>query len=518
MPSILRFLIVENEEPWQKAVRRVLESLEGVRVDVVSSLEAGRDQIEKRAYDLATVDLSLVGRPTSPATADELGLELVEKLLGSERNHQVGVIILTGYSTPARLRTAFRRYRVQDVIEKSSFEPESFLASVKAALLDARLLQVKKRLAERFVLTVSFSQTGWLGSQLRGPGYHSTTYIAERPVRLDAEDLARRADQLNKLILGESLATKGQLWRPEARSIGRAAYQAFRDDPRIASDFDKAQALAKGEPLWLRFSGPPAGLGLPFELLRGDGEPFCFDRVFAREVSDDGSSSVREPMGFHSLLDDLRQRGAALRVLLVGANSNGEIPAVEEEVEYLEEDISIELQRLGLRFEVTSLVGPKASRGAVREALSEGVQILHYAGHGRFEDRLPETSGLILGYGKDTEVLTAAELRQLAADSELCFVFLSCCLGSRTSPSAGRGDFHGTFQALAQSGVANALGYRWTVTDRGALELSKAFYTSLWRTLCPGRALLDTRRSVSTGPNGRDDETWASPILLSHLS
>src|SRR5919106_4530368 len=216
MPSILRFLVIENEEPWQRVVRRVLESLDGgVRVDVASSLEAGRDQIEKRVYDLVTVDLSLVGRPTSPATADELGLELVEKLLGSERNHQVGVIILTGYSTPDRLRTAFRRYRVQDVIEKSSFKPESFLASVKAALLDARLLQVKKRLAERFVPTVSFSQTGWLGSQLRGPGYHSTIYIAERPVRLDAEDLARRADQLNKLILGESLATTGQLWRPE---------------------------------------------------------------------------------------------------------------------------------------------------------------------------------------------------------------------------------------------------------------------------------------------------------------
>jgi DNA-binding response OmpR family regulator len=61
MSSILQFLIVENEERWQRAIRRILESMDRAsRVDVVSSLEEARDQIEKRAYDLVTVDLSLI--------------------------------------------------------------------------------------------------------------------------------------------------------------------------------------------------------------------------------------------------------------------------------------------------------------------------------------------------------------------------------------------------------------------------------------------------------------------------
>lgn len=516
MPSPLRCLIVENEEPWQRAVQRVLQSIDSaVRVDVVSTLEAARLQIEKRAYDLATVDLSLIGRPASPDTADELGLELIEKLLGNQRHHQVGVIILTGYSTPDRVRRAFRRYRVQDVIEKSRFDAESFLSSVKAALLETRLLQAERRLAERFVLTVSFSQTGWLGSQLRGPGHHNSIYIAESPVHLGIEDFARRADQLNQLILEESVGVRGQLWRPEARSLGRAVYQAFRADPRMASEFDKALALAQGEPLWLRFSGPPAGLGLPFELMRSDGDPFCFDHIFEREISESESGSIRKPVSMHGLIEDLRQRGAALRVLLVGANSDGRIPGVEDEVNHLREEISLELRRLGLPFEIVLLSGSEVSRGAVRDALSEGFQILHYAGHGCFEDHLPETSGLILGSGPDTEILTAAELKQLASGSDLCFVFLSCCLGARMGQSAGRGDFHGIFQALARSGVAYALGYRWTVTDQSALDLARSFYNALWKTLCPGQALLEARRSVSNGLDGRDDETWASPVLLS---
>jgi CHAT domain-containing protein len=69
-------------------------------------------------------------------------------------------------------------------------------------------------------------------------------------------------------------------------------------------------------------------------------------------------------------------------------------------------------------------------------------------------------------------------------------------------------------EALARADVPTVLGYRWAVPDASASYLAQKFYQTLWRTFSPGEALLEARRDAAIRARGRDNDAWASPILL----
>ncbi len=176
--------------------------------------------------------------------------------------------------------------------------------------------------------------------------------------------------------------------------------------------------------------------------------------------------------------------------------------------------IKQDLDTLGIPYEITCLVGEDATHKNTKDTLLKGgYHIFHYAGHGRFNDTLPEISGPVLLDNDGTpRPLSAAELNLFVKDSGIQFVFLSCCLGARSAGQVGRGDFLGVIDALARADIPTVLGYRWTVGDESALHLAKSFYESLWRTFSPAESLLEAR--IYTAAEGRDDDTWLSPVLL----
>jgi hypothetical protein len=510
MASTLRVLVLEDQEEWQSELRRTLKELWGeVQVDVASTLREGLERIDGRSYDLATVDLSLAGG--SPEETDEMGLQLVERLLKSPVNRDIGLLVVTANFTVERVYTLFRDYRPFDVIDKHAYTPARLLRTACAALLDARRRRAERQENQRYRLTIAFGRESWLGSEIHGPG-PSGTYRAERGTPLGTADLVRRADQINLWLLSRAPA----VWREEARSIGQATLEALKQDRRIAADLDRVRALSDSRiPLWLEMSGPSAGLGIPFELLHDGDDYFCLHHILTRRLSQEELPLQRKTESFRRFLTDLAASGERLRVLLIGANSDGKIPAVEAEVTELAEEIRIEVQRLGLEPRIDVLTGNAATWEAVRDALhSGGHHIFHYAGHGRYRDELPETSGPVLGSGASRRVLTASDLNLLASGTELRLAFLSCCLGGRTAAQPGRGDFHGMLEALTRADVPSVLGYRWIVSDGLALEFAMSFYRALWLYLSPGTAILEARKRASMGLYGRDDETWASPILL----
>jgi CHAT domain-containing protein len=161
------------------------------------------------------------------------------------------------------------------------------------------------------------------------------------------------------------------------------------------------------------------------------------------------------------------------------------------------------------------LLGIEANYEQVSNALRDGhYHLFHYAGHGLYDETLPEISGLVLHKEHGLRVLTASDLNTLVSNTELQLVFLSCCLGARTASHVGRGDFYGMMEALVNADVPTVLGYRWSVTDKAAFTLAQVFYETLWHTFSPGEALLEARRRATLGPKGLDDETWASPVLV----
>jgi CHAT domain-containing protein len=102
----------------------------------------------------------------------------------------------------------------------------------------------------------------------------------------------------------------------------------------------------------------------------------------------------------------------------------------------------------------------------------------------------------------------------LLRDSNVRFVYLSCCRGTTTSAAANLvdNDFLGIADGIIHAGVPAVLGFRWPVSDSGAKTLALEFYTSLAKQGQLDTALLDARREVAT--RNRDDITWLSPILI----
>ena len=508
----LNILVAEDDEKWQSLPNETLENLSHeVTVEIAPDYASALRHIRNQKYDLATVDLSLSGAPFVSSDTDLLGMELMREWRASNQNQACGLIVLTAYSKNARIRDALLKYGAFDFIDKVDFDNHKFPDLAREAILDARLKYAIKRKQNLFHLTISYNEEYIIGCKIMGPD-RTKEYTARHPKRFETSDLIRRADTLNlfTLINGDAGA-----WRPEAKSIGNDVYKTLSDDPRIMQDIKTAQALAgQTKDLWVEFSGPARGLGIPFELLRDEDDSFCLKHNLTRRLVQDGFIS-RKTESFPELIRRLQISHEIFRLLIVGSNSDGSIPGAEEEARMLVVNIEKDLQTLGITHQITSLIGKDATLENVKDSLRSGsYHIFHYAGHGRFDDNLPEISGIILlDEGKPITV-SASDLNLWVKDSNLQFVFLSCCLGARSAQQVGRGDFFGTLDALARADIPGVLGYRWTVADTPALNLAKSFYESLWRTFLPAGSLLEARNNIASGKSGRDDETWLSPVLL----
>ena len=154
------------------------------------------------------------------------------------------------------------------------------------------------------------------------------------------------------------------------------------------------------------------------------------------------------------------------------------------------------LERKG--FAVTVLIGapsvprtgrlhdiPAASRIEVLSALMQGgYDLLHYAGHGDFDPKHPETVGWLFEGG----LITARELERIDLAPRL--VVANACLSGLTSDALARGDtvYEGKTEAdllpgLADEffhrGVRNYIGTAWEVNDIGAVTFAETFYEHL---------------------------------------
>jgi CheY-like chemotaxis protein len=502
--SEIRILVAEDNERWQEAISNALKSLSD-DVHAVVGYEEAVQEIRENRYDLVIVDLSL-----SSGGADSLGMDLLSELRRSTDNQHCAVIVLTGYANTERVQRAKNEYDVFRVIDKgdSPILDDSFAAIARSAIRTARIKKAAAEDSTRFHLTVTFSHSHLVKSEITGPNRREIS-DSTRQQNFDVADLARRADLLNWMIEEGGAA----VWREEARSIGNATYNALTADRDVLGNLKAARALARGQgDVWLQFSGPSVGLGTPFELMRDEvGEPVVLTHILTRQIT---PLAARKSEAFHDFINELLKNGESLHMLIVGANSDGRIPAAEEEAVRLKWLIEANLYLLGIRHSVKLLTGTEADYKNVKQALREGnYHIFHYCGHGYYDDSLAEHSGLVLRDSHGVRTLTASELHSSAKDKRLRLVFLSACTSARTADRAGRGDFHSVFESLAKADVPIIIGYRWSVKDRQAMRLAEVFYSELWRTLSPGEAMLSARLDAAR-EWGLDDDTWASPVVL----
>jgi CHAT domain-containing protein len=137
---------------------------------------------------------------------------------------------------------------------------------------------------------------------------------------------------------------------------------------------------------------------------------------------------------------------------------------------------------------------------------SRNYDIVHFAGHGRFDPVNPERSCWIFSDGP----FYAFELQQTLANAEVrpWLVYGSACEGARDGGSSqGYHDgVYGMASAALSQGVAAYVGPLWKISDTDAKNLAAAFYEALLiRRTSLGEALALARRSVREGQPDLDE-------------
>lgn len=156
----------------------------------------------------------------------------------------------------------------------------------------------------------------------------------------------------------------------------------------------------------------------------------------------------------------------------------------------------------------------EATLGALREELLEGpFHVLHFMGHGGFDDRSGE--GVLYFVGPDgsrqpiSGHVLASKLKDFKA---LRLVFLNACNTAKTAGKAGVNPFAGVASALVLSGIPAVVAMQLPISDRAAIAFSRAFYQRLSAGESVDTAVAEGRQAVHSEDCATTE--WATPVLF----
>lgn len=215
-------------------------------------------------------------------------------------------------------------------------------------------------------------------------------------------------------------------------------------------------------------------------------------------------------------------RGRDINVLVIGDPGNPDrqenLPHARAEARRVAAFLETLSDETGIGLQVHQLIGapnyaergiPPATRLEVIRRLMRGdIDVVHYAGHGDFDEANPQKTGWLFHDG----LLTAGEIERI--DFPPALVVANACLTGRLSSARGTGPTTshprgeaGLLPSLADEffnrGVRNYVGTAWEIDDVGAVEFAQTFYREFFtpsngehQTI--GEALLKARSALHT--------------------
>ncbi|GAA1954795.1 CHAT domain-containing protein [Microbacterium deminutum] len=320
-------------------------------------------------------------------------------------------------------------------------------------------------------------------------------------ISLDIDDVLDSLPQIESSILASSVSARRVMSIRESavQSIGVRLFDAVFTG-RIGEVYRASSAVASERgltpQLTLRLTAPRLA-ALPWEAL--------YDSEAGRYVSRKEPLVRRVSSPYAARLAPV---AAPLRILAMVSSPRGlEALDVEAEKERLESalaahiaDGSVELVWLA-----------DTSWGGLHSELLTGKwHVLHFIGHGGYDDAADE--GLIALVGRDgrADFVSASSLADLLneASSAPRLVVLNSC----QSGSTGTSDlFAGTAATLVHSGINAVVAMQFAVSDYAALAFARSFYIAL----ASGRRIDEAVRSGRIGILGitRDTLEWITPVL-----
>ncbi|MEA3349021.1 MAG: CHAT domain-containing protein, partial [Chloroflexota bacterium] len=351
-------------------------------------------------------------------------------------------------------------------------------------------------------LSLSFAMGQPLKARSRGR--HTRSIYTLKTLQVSVDRYAKRAK--------DAMRDPNNL-RFQVGGIGRDLWrELFLEHPKVERTY--IEARAKSRYLSLVFETPREFLRLPLEFVRSENPPeyLVIQHPLARFLYN--ANPMRK-----AISPSMLAQTKSLRILIVASNTKPLIDGVDTEVQELSKYLK---SQTFIHVDVTLIPTERAAYERVRTELrKQDYDILHYAGHGSYRSDSPEESCLYFWANENREgdivEMRADELKILFGDSNARLVYLSSCYGTATGAREKLldDDFLGLADVVSQAGVPSVLGFRWPVSDDGAVKMSLAFYRSLLKQGSPEIALWRARRELAAW--NRNDTTWLSPILIHQI-
>jgi CheY-like chemotaxis protein len=489
-------LVVDDIEDWRDTVSGLLEE-EGYLVKTASSMEEALTLLETVSFCLAVLDVRL----DESDEGNRDGLELMHKI--NRLYPTVRVIILTGYADVAMVQEALQpdetgtsaafgfiqKTEMEDLLDsirRAAKRPPKFVPSQECEI--TLTLTPGERLSVRARGDIGFADT-------------STQSLTLRP-----DEFAYWADEgrLNP-----------RLHRALVKRTGKDLYKLlFEDHPSMQRVYQLALGrTSKKQYLHIVFETNRDLLSLPVEFLHSEdhSEYLVLLHPFIRQIQ--GVTTRKSPItaGFiHGLVDS----GKKIRVLILTSNTEPSIPLIDEMAADLRDLL------LGVPWiDLTYVDSDHATAARAAKLLRRcEYHIVHYIGHGMFEEGSPEKSHLVFWKKKNrsggVERIFGNRLRLLLQDGETSLFHLTCCQGTQSGGLSDlvEDDYLGIADSIIKAGVPSVLGYRWPVCAMRAKEMVEAFYKEFLKCGSPQFALLHARKELAM--QDKDDLTWLSPMLI----
>jgi CHAT domain-containing protein len=194
------------------------------------------------------------------------------------------------------------------------------------------------------------------------------------------------------------------------------------------------------------------------------------------------------------------------------------IPGVDAELRSIEDSYIQAYQAGNVKCQAKFIYSKESSLERFRVELNSGYDMVHYAGHGYFDESSPGNSSLFfwdkLTIPRSIMQLKASQLLSITQAAKVRAFYLSCCEGANSASESHlvNRDFLGIMDSLIVASVPTIIGMRWPLPDESAIILASEFYQGLFNMQPFDVALkLAKRHLYSLDPS---QPTWASPILV----
>ncbi|MBD3229690.1 MAG: CHAT domain-containing protein [Candidatus Lokiarchaeota archaeon] len=214
-------------------------------------------------------------------------------------------------------------------------------------------------------------------------------------------------------------------------------------------------AIRKINPKYLIFE--TGDLFVPFELAY-DGEDFlCLKYCIGKRILDESKDFSCPPVCFGTPDFDF---------ILIESNP-------KHDLELKERELISELIK-DYRINFTTLIGKNANRKILNKLLVQPLEIVHFAGHGMFNKKDPDKSGLLMEDG----ILTAEDIKNIKING-YPLIFINACEAGTIKKVDKLKGVGGIARAFLGSGAIGFVGPLWEITDDLAAEFANEFYTKM---------------------------------------